>query len=227
MALDYERQFQSIPTYTADAGITSQSRILLNSLKRKWSQVFNESSKLIAESFTNRVDRDAKKRLQNSLTDMTGLSLKMPDMPLEMGDILKATVVENVSLIKSISNQFHERIEGQVMRSIQQGDGTKGIYDYIKHQKVVSDKRASLIARDQTSKLTTAVNRERMKSVGVTQFIWVHSGGSADPRELHLRHNGNTFDLADPPIIDERTGERGLPGQAINCKCRMKPVLTF
>ncbi|RIQ43658.1 phage head morphogenesis protein, partial [Bordetella avium] len=30
-----------------------------------------------------------------------------------------------------------------------------------------------------------------------------------------------------PPIIDKTTGERGLPGQLINCKCRMRPVIDF
>lgn len=230
MALDYERQFKQLgkQNYTADASIASQARILLSALNRKWNQVFNKASSLITDSFTSKVNKDSKKRLQNSLTDMTGLmTIKMPDMPQGMEDILKATVAENVSLIRSISSQFHDRIEGEVMRSIQSGRGTQGIFEYIKEQHGKSDKRASLIARDQTSKLTTAINRERMKSSGVRQFVWIHSGGGAEPRELHVRYDGQIFDLDDPPIIDERTGEKGLPGEAINCRCRMKPVLTF
>ena len=87
--------------------------------------------------------------------------------------------------------------------------------------------RAAFIARDQTSKLTTATNASRMKSAGVTRFRWRHSGGSFDPRVLHLQYDGQEFDLSDPPVIDERTGEKGLPGQAINCRCYMVPIIDF
>jgi uncharacterized protein with gpF-like domain len=29
------------------------------------------------------------------------------------------------------------------------------------------------------------------------------------------------------PVIDPRTGERGIPGQAINCRCVMRPLVEF
>ena len=39
--------------------------------------------------------------------------------------------------------------------------------------------------------------------------------------------NGGIFDFDNLPVIDEKTGERGIPGQAINCKCRMRPIVEF
>ena len=36
--------------------------------------------------------------------------------------------------------------------------------------------------------------------------------------------NGYVFPIDFPPIIDRKTGERGYPGQLINCKCHMEPV---
>jgi len=35
------------------------------------------------------------------------------------------------------------------------------------------------------------------------------------------------FSFDDLPVIDRRSGERGIPGQAINCRCRMAPVIEF
>lgn len=92
----------------------------------------------------------------------------------------------------------------------------------------ISKKRAALIARDQTSKATTAINKTRMAGLGVKKFKWLHSYGGKEPRPLHKDVlNGNIYSMEDPPVIDERTGERGLPGQLINCRCRMVPVIEF
>lgn len=66
-----------------------------------------------------------------------------------------------------------------------------------------------------------------MASAGVKKFEWIHSGGGAEPRELHVSYDGQIFDLDNPSIIDRRTGQRGLPGQLIKCKCKMRPVIDF
>ena len=39
--------------------------------------------------------------------------------------------------------------------------------------------------------------------------------------------SGKVYRLDDPPVIDARTGERGLPGQAIFCRCTMQPIVKF
>ena len=149
-------------------------------------------------------------------------------MPAGLYDKMMASTKENVALIRSIQTDFHGRIEGAVMRSISSGNfGAKTLFDEITKSGQVTKNRAELIAVDQTRKVTTAMNSERMKSAGLRKFEWIHSGGGADPRELHVRYNGQIFDLDDPPIIDERTDERGLPGQLINCRCRMRPVVDF
>jgi len=66
-----------------------------------------------------------------------------------------------------------------------------------------------------------------MEKVGVKKFKWLHSGGGQKPRKDHIEMNGNIYSFDDLPVIDKRTGERGIPGQAINCRCRMAPVIEF
>ena len=87
---------------------------------------------------------------------------------------------------------------------------------------------AALIARDQTSKATAAINRARMQGLGVRKFKWLHSGGGKEPRPLHKNTlNGNVYSMDDPPVIDEKTGERGIPGALVSCRCLAIPVITF
>jgi len=105
------------------------------------------------------------------------------------------------------------------MRSIQPGGrGAADIKEGLTNQLGVNDRRATRIAIDQTRKITTAMNYERSKALGVKKFKWLHSGGGAEPRPLHKNTlNGKIFSYDDLPVIDEKTGERGLPGQLINC----------
>ncbi len=88
--------------------------------------------------------------------------------------------------------------------------------------------KAKNTALDQTRKAYTNVTASRMKDVGVDEYVWEHAGGSVKPRDYHRYVlNGKTFKLSDPPIIDQKTGQRGKPGDAISCKCFMRPVVRF
>lgn len=237
MVKDYEVVFSELNDdfdgATMDASIASQTRIWLNRLKRKWDKIFKAQSSAMADKFVSQVDIGAQRNLDDSLKQLSGgITIKTPAMPDALKDKMIAATAENVSLIKSIPSQFHQRIESAALRSISQdGEGAKTLFDEIKPfinlEKSKLEKRASFIARDQTRKITTAANYERMKSAGIRKAVWHHSGGSAEPREWHLQLDGEVFDLDNPPIIDPKTGERGLPGQLPNCKCFWSPVIDF
>lgn len=234
MRKEYEREiarlYRDFDAITMDASIASQARILMSALGDKWAKLFTRHSRDITARMIGQVDNDAKKRLGSSLEKLSGgLQIDVPDMPGDLLDKITAATAENVALIKSIPDEYHGRIEGTVLRSITSGQGgSKTLFDDIRHIGVVTDKRAKLIAVDQTRKVTSALNVERMKSTGVRQWKWVHSSGGAEPRPLHLRLNGQIFSYDDPPpVIDERTGERGYPGQLINCRCVLVPVISF
>lgn len=233
MIKDYESTFSDLHEdfdgATMDASFASQTRIWLNRLKRKWDKIFSQQAGAMADKFTSQVDMSARRNLDDSLKQLSGgITIKTPDMPDALKDKVIASTAENVSLIKSIPQQFHYRIESAALRSVSQtGSGSKTLLDEIRDIGGVTEKRANFIAVDQTRKITTAANYERMKSAGIRKAIWHHSAGSAEPRELHQRLDGKVFELDNPPVIDEKTGERGLPGQLPNCKCFWTPVIDF
>ncbi|MCG3462670.1 minor capsid protein [Xenorhabdus bovienii] len=233
MIKEYEQALTNLheefDSVAMDASFASQTRIWLNKLKRRWDGIFNKQASALADKFVRQVDVSAKRNLDDSLKQLSGgLTIKTPDMPEAMKDRITAATTENVSLIKSLPEQFHFRIEGAALRSISQaGEGAKTLLAEIKHIGGVTEKRAQFIAVDQTRKITTAANYERMKSAGIRKAVWHHSGGSAEPRQWHQKLDGEVFDLDNPPIIDERTGQRGLPGELPNCKCFWTPVVDF
>lgn len=234
MATDYQRQIDKMwkafgGTGTQDASLASQIRILMSQLNDKWAKIFTDRSRKLARGMVGQVSRYSEKSVNTSLKKLSGgLTLKAPILPASLQDSLKASTALNVGLIKNIQVQFAQRIEASVLSSIQTGGtGTAQIFEAVQKIDGMTQKRAKVIADDQTRKVTAAMNEARMKSAGVTQYRWIHSGRTEGARELHLEYDGQIFSYDDPPIIDEATGERGGPGVLINCSCVCQPLLTF
>lgn len=212
-----------------DASFTAAASKLFRELTRKFTGLFTGQAGGLAEALAKGISNVTATQLGASLKEVSGgVTLKTDVVSGAVGEVVKAGIRENVALIKSIPEKYFLEIQGAVMRSVQTGQGVSDLEKQLGKYEGVTKRRAALIARDQTSKATTAINRARMKGLGVKKFEWLHSYGGKEPRELHKDYlNGKIFDLDDPPVIDERTGERGLPGQLINCRCRMIPVISF
>jgi hypothetical protein len=97
---------------------------------------------------------------------------------------------------------------------------------------------AEVIADDQINKASERLRVAKWKKNGVRMVRWIHSGMD-EPRPYHREKwnggsgifdgrpnglNGYVFPIDFPPVIDPHTGERGYPGQLINCRCHLEPV---
>lgn len=211
-----------------DASIASQARILTNQLTAKFEALFSRRAKDLADSMVSASNKASKSALYTSLKELSGgLSLKTDLMSTSIRTVMTASVAENVALIKSIPSQFMTDVTGEVLRSITSGRGLADLVPALEQYEGVTIRRATNIALDQTRKAYNNINRGRMEAIGVRKFEWIHSGGGQKPRQEHIDMDGNVYSFDDPPIIDPKTGERGIPGQAINCRCSMRPVLDF
>lgn len=202
---------------------------LIEGLQRRFTALFLDRAEGLAGDFIKAVNDASARNLGTSLKEVSkGVTLKTNVITGAVNDALQASVKANVSLIKTIPQEYFADIEGAVMRSIQSGAGTKQLTDNLAAIGGVTKRRAEFIAVDQTRKAYSAINQTRMKAMGVRKFEWLHSGGGKEPRPLHKNTlNGNVYSMDDPPVIDDRTGEKGFPGQLINCRCRMVPVISF
>lgn len=212
-----------------DASFSSMAAKLVRDLTKRFTALFVDKAGGLANAWANGISRQAAVGLGQSLKEVSGgVALKTDVVSGMVADVTRASIKQNVALIKSIPAKYFLEIEGEVMRSIQSGRGMADLQPALESRYGISKRRAALIARDQTSKATTAINRARMQGLGVKKFKWLHSGGGKEPRPLHKDTlNGKVFSMDDPPVIDERTGEKGFPGQLINCRCRMVPVIEF
>lgn len=211
-----------------DATIASQSRILLNALAAKFQDLFAKRARVLAETMVTGAEKASGTALHSSLEKLSGgLSLKTRVTSGPLANIYKANVAENVSLIKSIPAEYLTKVMGSVMRAITTGNGLQDLIPALEKYEGQTHRRARNIALDQTRKAYNSINRGRMQALGIEAFQWRHSGGGAHPREDHVEMDGKTFRFDALPVIDPRTGERGIPGQAPNCRCTMAPVFEF
>lgn len=214
-----------------DANLGGQLDMMFGRLNKHWGSVFGKLARKLAKTTVERVDRLSKRRLDQSLKELSGgLTIKTPELPESMISTLQAATARNVGLIKSIQSKFHEQIAQEVLNNIgdQQAvyENAKKLVSRVYFHGETTEERARLIARDQVSKMSSEMSAARAKSAGITKFKWRHSGGSADPRKLHLEYNNQIFDFDNPPIIEE-DGTRGLPGISVNCRCVMVPIIDF
>lgn len=214
--------------FAQDASTASQARILTNAIQAKFEQLFNAKASGLAWKMVDDADKASSAQLFTSLKEMSGgLSMKTTVLTGPLKDITTAAVAENVALIKSIASQYMTQVNGAVMRSITTGNGLQELIPALQKYEGITVRRARNIAIDQTRKTFNTINKGRMQKLGVSKYEWIHSGGGQRPRQHHIELSGQIFSFDDPPVIDENTGERGIPGQLPNCGCTMRPVVTF
>lgn len=135
----------------------------------------------------------------------------------DLVDLLALRTSEHVSLIKSLSDDVFEHIERTSLGSILEGRGNRETEKLLAGLEGIDRRRATLIARDQASKLNGAMNRFRQEQAGVTHYKW---STTLDGRErpTHHANHGKRFAWAKAPPT-------GHPGHEINCRCRAKAII--
>ncbi|TCJ96155.1 SPP1 gp7 family putative phage head morphogenesis protein [Volucribacter psittacicida] len=208
----------------------SQLKILFNKLLRKYTPIFSFLAKNATERMINRVLKNSSSTLKLSLRDISqDLAIKTDFMTEKLNSITKAVTIESVSLIKTIPSQYLNEVQSIVMNSITTGKGFHDLKKSLDRYYGKNARKAELVALDQTRKAYRNIQAEKLKKLGVRKFKWLHTGGSNEPRKLHMDLNGKVFSFDNPPYIGEMYGEKvyGLPGQLPNCRCSMKPVIDF
>lgn len=181
------------------------------------------------------LDNETRARMQQAIRQSLGVDLSIVmDQPL-VKDAMDVGRLQSVNLIKTIPGEYLAKVADAIADNYSGKDLPEGrnLIEQIQHIHVVTYKRARLIARDQTSKMTGNLNRVRQQAIGVEEYVWhtVHdervagnpkAGKAPSPQSRthgnHYDRDGKTFRWDDPP-------PDGHPGQPINCRCWASPVI--
>lgn len=214
--------------FAMDESIASQARIVTNQLTKKWDSIFSFEAHPKAKKMVAQQSASSAVSLTSSLKELSGgLTIPTDILTGPLKDITTAAVAQNVSLIKSIPQQYLHQVKGAVMRSITTGNGLQDLVPALEKYEGMTKRRATNIALDQTRKVFNNINTARSLKVGLKQGEWLHSGGSIHPRETHMDSlDGKIYNLSEG-LYDPAVGYNIQPGQLVFCHCTYRPVLEF
>lgn len=131
---------------------------------------------------------------------------------------------EQVDLIRRLQGSQLDR----VAKILREGAGLRveEIAAQLQESFGIESRHADLIARDQVVTLNAKITRDQHQKAGIERYRW-SSSKDERVREEHADLDGEIFSYDDPPVIDASTGDRGHPGDAIQCRCVAVPVLDW
>jgi SPP1 gp7 family putative phage head morphogenesis protein len=124
-------------------------------------------------------------------------------------------IQENLSLIKNVNSDQVAKLETLFYRAARDGNRASTILGDVRKIMGSSEQRATLIARDQTTKLQGQIDRQKQRDAGVTHYIW-RTSQDERVRPRHEDRENVRFAWDSPP-------EDGHPGQPVQCRCFAEP----
>jgi len=170
------------PALTIDALYTQDDwarRIIdaINRVKaRYFTPAFEAAYDRIARTFVNRTSEATTRQLVKNVNTAIGVDINPLLSDREMDDYIQASIAENVSLIKSIPEQFFTRIENTIYNGMKDGVYPTEIAKQLQEDYGVSYRRARFIARDQQAKITSQIVEKRQQQAGITHYRAIDSG---------------------------------------------------
>ena len=207
------------PLYAAGDGITRDAKVPRRPLESTFQRMGQRIGGI--EQTANRLAALAVQRSADTVDDRLKAAIKssvgvdISPVLTQSGpilDALRAATKDNIDLIKSIPEQYFEKLGDAVGKNMERGMRFEDLAKEIERIGDVTESRAKLIARDQTSKMNGAFNQARQTSLGIDKYQWQTSGDER-VRKDHAENDGKVFSWNDPP---DGTGH---PGHDVNCRC--------
>lgn len=205
-----------VPDFAQDASPARMLQKVVNRLFRYWMRRWTDEALKIATDFIGKTEKRTTSSYRQAFKD-AGFTVKM-DPNRVRNNVVQALIEENVSLIKSIPQQYFTEVNGLVQRSVSAGRDLGFLTDELEKRYGVTRRRADLIARDQANKATEAIRRVEGERLGVKVGIWVHVPGKYTSRATHRAMNGKPFLLSEG-LYDSAVGRKVLPGELVACQC--------
>jgi uncharacterized protein with gpF-like domain len=193
---------------------------------------FDSRAYPLAKWFINASNQVNKRRIENMVKSAFSLDYAQILDSENIKGQMDLALIQNVGLIKSIPGKYYEDVLVAVKNNYQ-GLLTEdmGLKERLKKLGSITDSRAQLIARDQTSKVSSTLTRIRHENIGILEYIWSNSRDThvvGNPAGLypkgnrlhgnHWEREGKRYSYSNPP-------SDGNPGEPIQCRCVALPVI--
>lgn len=163
---------------------------------------------------------------RGAVLSATGVDL---DTMLYAGDVqqtVEASIQSNLALIRDVNDQQSAKMKEAVFRGLNQRLPARDVARELSGITGFGRKRSLLIASDQLSKVSSALDAERQLQAGLDRWEWKHSK-KRHPRHWHQAREGKVYFTATRKQVDgdEVIPADDLPGYPVRCGCRRLGVI--
>lgn len=146
----------------------------------------------------------------------------------KVGVRTRQLIAQNALLIRSLPEEVSGIVAQRVGREEFAGERAEAVEELIPY---VSQVKARLIARTETSKASTALTRARAEDLGLNWYIW-RTSSDQRVRPAHHLMNGILIAFTNPPSPEQLYGIKSTlghynAGDAPNCRCYPEPLIYF
>ena len=227
LVVRYERQLRSIAREVGrivkgfDIG-TERAAVSIRATLNKYAELLQPWAEATAARMASDLDRQDRAIWNRNAREMS-LSLRKELNDAPVGTELQRFLHDNVKLITSLPREEGERVHELTIEGLANSSRARTIAGEIMRTGEVTEGRAMLIARTETSRTASVLTQVRSESIGSDGYVW-HTVGDSDVRPRHKKLNGKVFKWSSPPIAGEN-GERAHAGQIYNCRCYPEPII--
>lgn len=216
----YKKVFNEVFKNNKNLDINKAKKKLIEfSSSKKYEEFCSKFSKELAKK-NIKWKKDTWKKLYKVAKKEGVISLKSTYTDYQK-KVMNKAVKENFKMIKSIPEKImkvlNEKGVKELVNEVALGKTNRGSFKKFLEEKKV--KNAELIARTETAKLQTIVQKERATSLGSVCYIW-RTSNDRRVRESHKNMNGVVVFWRDEenekPRLDNMYGNAG---EFPNCRC--------
>lgn len=233
-------------TPTIDATMDSVSEILrvVNQLQNKYSNIIAFSQPL-ANKIVTSINRYNKNKFSKKSESQLGVDIGAILNEGNTNEILQLQIQKQMSLIKSIPEQFLKEVEIIISNGVSEGLRHEEIARQLKGIKGINstfgklENRVKTIARNEVENINATLNKNRQQNAGIDIYEWETSQDEA-VRPSHKVMQGKYCKWSDPTVYadtleEARAGKwkkrssiggvQKHPGMDYNCRCNSLAVI--
>lgn len=201
--------------------ISKQLQFNFNKLMKQWEPKVDEIAKIEAE----RLSKQSAKYVNMNLVKQSQ-SFALKRTPKDVSQALNAIYERNYNLIKTIPQDIKDRFQSVFLNNVNNFD-REAIEKQIKTISGISDRRAKVIARDQTQKAITQYHAAREQNLGFEYYVWRTSQDErvSTGKGGHKKLEGRIYRYDEDTAVVDSYGNLGHPSQRVNCRCRRQAVI--
>lgn len=145
--------------------------------------------------------------------------------PSRVSDAVKADIRKNVELLEGIEPKYFDQIYDAAVRSVEAGRDLYLLTNALMQMDIdgMTKRKAGQIAILLNNKATSMMSRERQRSLGITEAIWLYSGRGCEGLQdsSHAAANGKRYKISEGMFLD---GQWTWPGSNEGCRCVSRVV---